>query len=43
MGDMELIDPVSQVILSLVVVVSLVLMAMIFSIVIAQLMYSLFE
>jgi hypothetical protein len=39
---MELIDPVSLIIISGVVIIALVFMAMVFSVVIAQLMYELF-
>jgi hypothetical protein len=43
MGDMELTNPVSLTILSFAVLTAFVLMLMILSVVIAQLMYSLFE
>jgi hypothetical protein len=39
---LELIDPVSLIIFSTVVIVCLVFMAMIFAVVVAQLMYELF-
>jgi hypothetical protein len=39
---LELIDPVSLIIVSGVVIVALIFMAMIFSVVVAQLMYELF-
>jgi len=43
MGDMELTNEVSLAIFSGVVITALLFMAMILSVVIAQLMYSLFE
>jgi hypothetical protein len=43
MGDMELTNSVSLAILSFAVLAAFVLMLMILSVVIAQLMYSLFE
>lgn len=43
MGDMEITPAITELLVSFTVIVSLALMAMIFSVIFAQLMYSLFD
>ena len=43
MGDMEVIAPIADLLISFAVIASLTLMAMIFGVILAQLMYGLFE